>query len=1694
MDNKPSLNHKQLLPQEDDDLIKLVENEGAAEAVAGEVEEAVEEMKEVDGGGEEKSEDSGLGSAASVDDTGGTIERGSVGDKQKDVHTQNVMIDSKGEDKFACVGVPKGDEMAVEENLVGTNTVEVVEEMGENAKVELEQPVIGVAVAIGNEDSVVHNVEPMTTDCDDTTDGVTLVAPGKMDTDICAESDVRVGEGSKSEHASTPCDHIVGTEVANVEKDEVKDVAMEDNLVDVAEKEKGKEVELVESDVSKDVKEKANFGVEKNDDFKEMEGNSSFGDDKLEAENEVGMKVEECLDSKEVDSESTVSESFADKSGKDDEVEGAAEVGDDDIRMETEADTEGTTVEITKGEEPDATGDSDTPQALQDEEMVAEEETNAETEAETEADVAESGKAAKGKRKRGKNGTPANTKSTPKSRKTIEEDVCFICFDGGDLVLCDRRGCPKAYHPSCVNRDEEFFTGNCRWNCGWHMCSICEKNAQYFCYTCPFSLCKGCTKDAAIFCVRGKKGFCNNCMKVVKLLENEQDWKNDQVDFDGTGCLDPLFRDYYIELKSKLSLSSAEITKAKSPGKGLDTSARKDDKLHSGIQDNRDVEQKSPDPPSDHRDDAEPDGENSNQNEEATKPRRKKVKKRLKPRGRGRTSSSAAESVSDEDGPVDTKWASNGLLEFVMHMKNGDRSILSEYDVQALLLEYIKRNNLRDPRQKSRIICDSRLQSLFGKPRVGHFEMLKLLESHFFIKENSHTDDVQGSVVDTNSEQLEVDENADTPKGTKEKQRKSRKKGARRGPQSNLDDYAAIDMHNISLIYLRRKLMEDLLEDSETFKDKVNGTFVRIRISGSVQKQDIYRLVQVVGTSNAADPYKVGKKSTSIMVEILNLNKTEVIPIDTISNQDFTEDECKRLRQSMKCGLINRLTVGDILDKARELQTAKVNDWLETEVVRLSHLRDRASDMGRKKELRECVEKLQLLKTPEERQRRLDAEIPEIHADPKMDPTYESEEDDIDFDENRQDVYTKIRGPGSRGGRGQISPGSDILSKDPWSGGAKYASKNLELDRNLSSKEGLNHRGDSSTQSGEVQGETSWNQVRDRTKLESSNLDKFGSTLGSDTLRSESLSSSVSKQTPDLAKAVELTKINESEKNWHYKDPSGKVQGPFSMVQLRKWSNTGYFPAELKVWRSEKQEDSILLTDALSGKFQKEPSTTASNLPSSLSANLTNIMASLEHAREQQDREKLNTDQDTSGNLLSRIVSPAGQTTPSVEHPKPSNERWSRNECSSLPSPTPILNNAGFTREGVSLSSTASYSGRNGALPSPTAVSPDYQGHLSTPTSRLKSCETLVATENESVITGPSGAQVGHSMVSNTSQNSLPVVNSEAHDMQVQGNVTIAQDSFAPQIVGNQNPIAGTLGWGSGQSQKIDTNAVIPVQPEIQAYSQWGNIPATGYSHPGNFPQGNQPTMQFPALPNTSWAVGAPENNTTATSAPRPENPNPNFGWGVVQGNQNTMWVGAPPVNANVNWGAAPIQGPPSANQNMGWTMPPGNLGAAVQGQLPAGANPGWNAGTGNPPGQGPPPSGNVNQGWVAPQTGNPLSNVHMPASGSGWAPNPGNLGAPVLGQGQGNGNQSLSTPSGRQGPWGTDQNHSGSKFSSQRDQGSHGGDYGYGGNQRRSRPSFGNGGPGGPSRHNGRYHQTPCPYNRGGRCRKGAACNYMHT
>ncbi|KAK2491638.1 hypothetical protein MC885_015494 [Smutsia gigantea] len=79
--------------------------------------------------------------------------------------------------------------------------------------------------------------------------------------------------------------------------------------------------------------------------------------------------------------------------------------------------------------------------------------------------------------------------------KQMHEDYCFQCGDGGELVMCDRKECPKAYHLLCLNLTQPPYG---RWECPWHQCSVCGSAAVSFCEFCPRSFCKDHGKGALV--------------------------------------------------------------------------------------------------------------------------------------------------------------------------------------------------------------------------------------------------------------------------------------------------------------------------------------------------------------------------------------------------------------------------------------------------------------------------------------------------------------------------------------------------------------------------------------------------------------------------------------------------------------------------------------------------------------------------------------------------------------------------------------------------------------------------------------------------------------------------------------------------------------------------------------------------------------------------------------------------------------------------------------------------------------------------------------------------------------------------------------------------------------------------------------------------------------------------------------------
>ena len=73
--------------------------------------------------------------------------------------------------------------------------------------------------------------------------------------------------------------------------------------------------------------------------------------------------------------------------------------------------------------------------------------------------------------------------------ENFHEDECFLCKDGGELLMCDCRHCTKSYHLACLGR-KQVPSKHAKWECPRHFCQICQKKSISFCASCPVSYCE----------------------------------------------------------------------------------------------------------------------------------------------------------------------------------------------------------------------------------------------------------------------------------------------------------------------------------------------------------------------------------------------------------------------------------------------------------------------------------------------------------------------------------------------------------------------------------------------------------------------------------------------------------------------------------------------------------------------------------------------------------------------------------------------------------------------------------------------------------------------------------------------------------------------------------------------------------------------------------------------------------------------------------------------------------------------------------------------------------------------------------------------------------------------------------------------------------------------------------------------------
>nr|XP_025146309.1 histone-lysine N-methyltransferase NSD2 isoform X3 [Bubalus bubalis] len=100
----------------------------------------------------------------------------------------------------------------------------------------------------------------------------------------------------------------------------------------------------------------------------------------------------------------------------------------------------------------------------------------------------------------------ARRRRTRGEGKKPSEDECFRCGDGGQLVLCDRKSCTKAYHLPCLGLGKRPFG---KWECPWHHCDVCGKPSTAFCHFCPNSFCKDHQDTAAFSSTQDGRLYCS---------------------------------------------------------------------------------------------------------------------------------------------------------------------------------------------------------------------------------------------------------------------------------------------------------------------------------------------------------------------------------------------------------------------------------------------------------------------------------------------------------------------------------------------------------------------------------------------------------------------------------------------------------------------------------------------------------------------------------------------------------------------------------------------------------------------------------------------------------------------------------------------------------------------------------------------------------------------------------------------------------------------------------------------------------------------------------------------------------------------------------------------------------------------------------------------------------------------------------
>ncbi|PUZ65928.1 hypothetical protein GQ55_3G265200 [Panicum hallii var. hallii] len=783
------------------------------------------------------------------------------------------------------------------------------------------------------------------------------------------------------------------------------------------------------------------------------------------------------------------------------------------------------------------------------------------------------------------------------------EDLCFVCKDGGLLRVCDYRSCHKAYHPVCVGKDVDFLKSDEEFICG---------RSHYNCLCCPqHTFCQGCVAQAEFVPVlRKTKGFCSNCLRMVIMIEKNVDVDSDgeRADFNDRETYEFLFKEYWEIVRDKEGLTLDKLEEAYAILKRGQNCKQDSDleKLH-------DEERNSDDDFVGNTDDD--DGEEPSARAKLNGTAMK-IKSFLK------------KGKSARNGFVG--WASKELIEFLLSIGKDTSETLDQYRAAEVVKDYIRQKDLLQKDKKKLVICDDKLQLLFRKSKVKYNKIYYLLEKH-----------IAANMISDDEILASSEDNSDSVMTKKARTVSYQSSTLKRTPEINKSCFAALVRDNINLIYLRRSLVMDLLKEPDTFESKVVGCLVRIKNDPkdySFQKRKmLYQLGKVTGIRKTTEEYKI-KDTANVLLCILNMPD---VNISVLSDEDFDEEECEDLRLQAQNESFERYTVGDLEDKARSLRRDIMSHWINKELQRLDRLIDKANEKGWRYDKDAYLDKKQLLHKPSEQQRLLE-EVPRVI--PEIEDSKDTEVQVTTRDRSTKKSTVTFQGTNAesivslkrcseekyKGTNGTRASVLKSCAEEKFKGTGRETELSLKslseekseatnaytgggtavMDTQKQDTEGadagvdvdtagvnVQRRSTEATKSntaGDVPGTSAQEQgakAADIITIEDDDDDHLCESSGQTAV--VDLEANGSNDTHHAHKTNNIPRrVNRDVKvkggaslhrcMWHYIDPQGDEQGPFSMEQLYRWWNNGYFPNDFRVWKTGQTSDAaISIIDAL---------------------------------------------------------------------------------------------------------------------------------------------------------------------------------------------------------------------------------------------------------------------------------------------------------------------------------------------------------------------------------------------------------------------------------------------------------------------------------------------------------------------------------